>query len=201
MTAQRGWPTSREEFGAPTEGELRELGAKTSPSASEMLKAAATDLIFTKLRTRDVTPWRDLVSMVRAESLISITVNVIDEDGNRRLQPVSVDTRYGSPARDLSKEMFGSALRFSKVLQIIEKEREQNRKNGRTGGRPPLESVTTESIAAWLKNRGYADSLNKKQLVIDAMEQFGVKRTKVTDAITKHGLAQPKAPRTSGKSS
>jgi hypothetical protein len=106
-------------------------------------------------------------------------------DGTQRSQVVYVD--HGLVLNGIDRTVFDSANDFRKALDLIDEERARNKRNGSRGGRKA--GTISHAIAAWLDRRGYRQSSNKKALVLDAMQHFGIKQTTVTDAITKHGLA------------
>lgn len=59
------------------------------------------------------------------------------------------------------------------------------------GGRKPI--IEPDKIVAWLKRRDYQRADNKKALVIEATERFGVSQSTVRAVASEAGLTRPKA--------
>lgn len=202
MTARGEWFLTQEELQAPTDDECKAITARVTPAARSRFNEAASALSIAKIKSGDRTPWRELVEAHRKTLPVQVETEVVNDEGMPRVQVAYIERGYGLKGNDAL--MFNAVSELARAIELIEKERERNSMNGRgtpekPGGRPLVEGVTSESIAAWLKNRSYADSLNKKGLVRDAMDHFDVRKTKVTDAISRHGLARKRARKSNGK--
>ena len=53
-------------------------------------------------------------------------------------------------------------------------------------------SADNEEIAEYLMKRNYSSSVNKKEIILDAMERFDACESKVRKAANKHGLTNRK---------
>lgn len=173
---------------------------------------AARSIAGAKIRSGDSTPWRELIRLFRLGDPVRVEVEVVDIDGQQRVQTIIAERGFGLKGDDAL--MFNAISELSDALTKIESfEPDQyvshgvenhvlikrQKMVGALGGRPASDDATPEKIGTWLKNRGYVESLNKKELVIEAMKHFKVGKTKVTDAVTREGLAREKKGRDTRK--
>jgi hypothetical protein len=179
------------DYGCPTVSEIQDITKHTTPELVRRFNIAITTLLMMKERLDDRTPWRELVKTLALYPTRLETIDIINSKG----EPVTIQAyiNRGNGPHGLHPAIQTATLELSDLLEEIDRIRERNKANGSKGGRPLGEGTTSEEIAAWLKRRGYSQSTNKKELVIEAMDFFDVKKTKVTDAIREHGLARPKA--------
>ncbi len=207
-------PPTQEELNAPTDFEIAQITEGLPDVERERFTAAAVCLYFVKCRLGNRTPWRQLVRLQRLDDeLVPVEIEMVYADGRQEIETVYLDRSdpqlKGSDAlmsaavRDLSDALrkIESFEPDQYVSHVVENHVFLKRQKvvGALGGRPASEDATPEKIGTWLKKRGYVESLNKKELVSDAMAHFKVGKTKVTDAITGEGLARKKMGRSTRK--
>lgn len=112
---------------------------------------------------------------------------IVEDDGVPRVQVAYIERGFG--LKGSAAVLHSSVGDFVRALDVIDKERERNRRNGAKGGRRSSES-RGEEIAAFLRRRDYENSGNKKALRIEAADFFKVGLSTITNAITEHGLAR-----------
>lgn len=172
---------------APTEAEIAELTQRVTPASRSRLEDAARALLLSKMMASDITPWRALVNAYRSSEPFRTEVEVVDDGGVPRLQVVYIERGFGlSGAAGRLHACVGELVR---AMDLIERERERNRANGAKRGSKAAVQDLGEAIAAFLRRKNYESSFNKKELRIEAQEHFGVGKTTVTNAITKHKLS------------
>lgn len=176
------------ELGCLTDSEIQDITRGMSKAMVRRFNAATTTLLMVKERLDDRTPWRELVDVIARFPARWVTLDIINSKGAP--ETIEAFVNRGNGQHGLHLALVSATLEFSDLLEEIESERTRNKLNGSKGGRPLAKDVTSKEIAIWLMKRDYSQSDNKKELVIDAMEYHGVKRTRVTDAITEHGLAR-----------
>lgn len=172
---------------APTDAEIEELSKRVSPESKARLDHAARALLVAKMMAHDTTPWRDLVEAYRASDPVRVEVEIVEDDGVPRVQVAYIERGFG--LKGSAAVLHSSVGDFVRALDVIDKERERNRRNGAKGGRRSSESKG-EEIAAFLRRRDYENSGNKKALRIEAADFFKVGLSTITNAITEHGLAR-----------
>lgn len=174
------------DLNSPGDDELERLSLRVSFAARNRLTEAGRALHIAKLCSGDKTPWQQLVQAYRDTDPVRVEVEVVEDAGQPRFQIAYIQRGFG--LKGDGALLFGAVAEMARALELIEKERESNSINGRKGGRPS--TTTSEEIAAYLRRREYETALNKKGLVADAREHFGVAKTTITNAIAAHGLAK-----------
>lgn len=167
--------------------ELAELGARVSQASRARLLDASHALDLAKMFANDTTPWRELVSAYRATEPVSVEVAVVEDDGVPRVQVAYIERGFGLTGA--AGQLHACVGELVRAMDLIEKERERNRANGAKRRSKAAVQDLGEAIAAFLRRKNYESSFNKKELRIEAQEHFGVGKTTVTNAITKHKLS------------
>lgn len=170
------------DYGCPTESEIRDITKKMSPELVGRFNTAAFLLLMVKERLDDKTPWKELVGLARPSSME--TIDIINDKGEQVKIQAYVDRCIDK--HKLPSALLRAALYLSELLEEVATVCNRNKANGSMGGRPSLGKIKSSEIATWLKSKDYSSSLNKKALVLSAMDHFCVKKTKVTNAIKEH---------------
>ena len=170
-------------YGGLTSSDLKVLKKGCAPTLAIQLQRAANRLNWALALSANTLPWSErYTEFLRNERFVVKEARYVDQNGR-------LWTKY-EVMTPQEKNLFDSLDHFAQIMELADAERCLH--SGVGGGRPPVAGASSESIAAWLKNRGYSDSQYKKALQFDAMAHFGVGKTKVTDAIRMHGLARPR---------
>ncbi len=153
MTDKRDWFLTPEELQAPTDEECRAITAKATPAARSRFNEAATALSFAKIRRGDKTPWRDLIDAYRESEPMRVEVEMVTEDGVPRAQVAYIERGYGLKGDDAL--MFNAVSELARAIELIDKERARNKKNGCAGGRPSTkQDEILESLERAIEKHG-----------------------------------------------
>lgn len=196
------WPAPGE-IGAPSDQESEALTKESTEELKSQFTVAVNAMYLAKLRSGDKTPWRQLVDQYRLTLPVRAELQIVDVDGEQRTQLAVTERGFGLKGDDAL--MFNAITELSEALAKIENfepQRHMNRavrerahldrqsKNGKLGGRPKATISEEREISSFLKRRDYANSMNKKAIVSDAMTAFEVGRTKVYEVAKASGLVR-----------
>lgn len=134
MKARGDWFLTQEELQAPTDDECKAITARVTPAARSRFNEAASALSIAKIKCGDRTPWRELVEAHRKTLPVRVEIEVVNDEGMPRVQVAYIERGYGLSGTDAL--MFNAVAEVTRAIELIEKEWEQNKKNGRAGGRP-----------------------------------------------------------------
>lgn len=189
------------EVGSITDEEITALTVDAPDIERSILETAAFLLYRAKIKSGDCTPWRALLSAVRASEPVQIEASVVFQDGVQGNQTVVMDRGYGLTGD--SQLMFSALNELSEVLGRIENLDAAKyqckavtgavlRDVGKRGGRPGGD-VTDQQIVAWLTENKFADSENKKALIIKAFDDLKVKKTRLMQLANNAGMTKKRS--------
>lgn len=140
------------DLNSPSENDLDRLSQRVSFAARNRLMEAGMALHSAKLRSGDTTPWQQLVQAYRDTDPVRVEVEVVDDAGQPRFQIAYIQRGFG--LKGDGALLFGAVAELARALELIEKERELNKENGRAGGRPSVKDEIRQSLERAIEKHG-----------------------------------------------
>lgn len=187
-------------LGCPTDADVDEITRGATKAEAERFKKAALVLSLEKLRLDESTPWRQLIARIRELEPRWVVVEIINGNGEKVTNEVYVNrgVGLGGVASILREPLLELSDAWAVIEnpdpsrnvndQVISHVQSINGKKRRPGGK--TRDQKHEEIGLWLKLKGYANSLDKKALVIQATAKFKCGDTDVKMAASKSGLTR-----------